>query len=164
MKYFKVFDNNRVHYTIRDTYLHYKDLANKGEVCKVSMEDYISICCEYFMYIVECVMRKGITYRLPHGTGNFAILKTRQKFGGKQKRSVDFKTTKELGKTVYHMNEHTNGYKYTWLWYNDYKVIRDKFMYRFIPSRYNKRLLAKLLIEHKVDFPEMSNASSKYTN
>jgi len=58
--------------------------------------------------------------------------------------AVDWKKTKEYGKRIYHMNEHTDGYKYLF----DFKprgIFKNINYYGFKIARQNSRYLAKIL-------------------
>ena len=52
---------------------------------------------------------------------------------------------KEDRKRVYFLNNHSDGYRYLW-YYSTYRsALPNKSLYRFIPSRDNKRNLCKLI-------------------
>ncbi len=63
---------------------------------------------------------------------------------------IDFQHLKKTGQKIYHLNEHRAGYRYQFYW--DKKrtgPIKNKFYYKFYPTRKNKRRLAQIL---KTDF------------
>lgn len=70
--------------------------------------------------------------------GSFRIQKFMQDFTDTSKLRVDLKKSRELGKTMYFMNEHTDGYVYKWKWHKNF---RHKYIpyYSFLPARYTVR-------------------------
>lgn len=69
---------------------------------------------------------------------------------------IDYKTSKEKGMIVYHLNEHRSycSYRFNWNRPASFKVARA---YAFKATRQNKRKLAKTLItDHTTDFFETS--------
>jgi len=59
--------------------------------------------------------------------------------------SKDYKTSNELGKTIYHLNEHSDGYKYRLYWSKNENTFPDIYKYRLSLVRANKRKLAQLI-------------------
>nr|DAG45344.1 MAG TPA: hypothetical protein [Caudoviricetes sp.]DAV24016.1 MAG TPA: hypothetical protein [Bacteriophage sp.] len=43
--------------------------------------------------------------------------------------SVDYKSSKEEGKKIYHLNEHSNGYKYRLYWSKVPKIFSARYKY-----------------------------------
>nr|DAQ64950.1 MAG TPA: hypothetical protein [Bacteriophage sp.] len=43
--------------------------------------------------------------------------------------SVDYKSSKEEGKRIYHLNEHSNGYKYRLYWSKVPKIFSARYKY-----------------------------------
>ena len=62
--------------------------------------------------------------------------------GSKKSLSKDYKTSKELNKTIYHLNEHSNGYKYRLYWSKNKNTFPDIYKYNLSLVRQNKRKLA----------------------
>lgn len=106
-----------------------------------------------WMY-VEYALRTGMKSMLPFGFGPIAVNKKMYKRfkeykdkDGNIKRVVNLKPnwqkSKELGKKVYHTNEHSDGYNFRWLWfYQDAKLLFSD-LYVFRPGRYASRAIAR---------------------
>ena len=73
----------------------------------------------------------------------------------------DWKATKQLWaddpdakkekKLIYHMNNHTNGMYIKYLFSKHHVGVKNLKIYSFIPSRGNKRLLAKHIKENDIN-------------
>jgi hypothetical protein len=48
-------------------------------------------------------------------------------------------------KVIYHFNEHTNGYVYKVMWHKKNMIVTNKFKYRLLLSRKNKRTIPQIL-------------------
>lgn len=59
--------------------------------------------------------------------------------------SVDYKTSNELGKRIYHLNEHSDGYKFRLYWSRLPQTFPDRYRYQLSFVRQNKRKLAQLI-------------------
>lgn len=65
--------------------------------------------------------------------------------------SVDYKSSKEFNKTIYHLNEHTDGYKFRLYWSKLPQTFPDRYRYQLSLVRQNKRKLAQLIF-NKQDY------------
>ena len=65
------------------------------------------------------------------------------KYDDKNKLKIDWAASKKLGKRIYHLNDHTGGYKYRFYWTKG--IIKNITAYSFIPTRTNTRTLAGIL-------------------
>ena len=65
--------------------------------------------------------------------------------------NIDYKTSKEEGKKIYHLNEHSNGYKYRLYWTKIPRTFPKRYMYQIQFVRDNKRHLAQLIF-NKQDY------------
>lgn len=62
---------------------------------------------------------------------------------------MDYKASAEEGKRIYHLNEHSGGYKYRLYWSKIPKTFPDRYRYQLQLVRKNKRELAQLIFNHK---------------
>ena len=53
---------------------------------------------------------------MPYGLGLIQIVKYRPKSLTPKSLSVDYKASKEYDKKIYHLNEHSDGYKFRLYW------------------------------------------------
>ena len=70
--------------------------------------------------------------------------------------SVDYKTSKEYDKRIYHLNEHSNGYKYRLYWSKIPRTFPDRYKYQLNFVRQNKRRLAQLIF-NKHDYIDIND-------
>lgn len=88
---------------------------------------------------------------MPYGLGVVCIVKYKPKSYTDQSLSVDYKSSKEEGKRIYHLNEHSNGYKYRLYWSKVPKIFSARYKYQLCMVRENKRHLAQLIF-NKQDY------------
>lgn len=97
----------------------------------------------------EAILQRSEGFKMPFGLGYICIVKYKPKSYTSKSLSVDYKTSKELGKTIYHLNEHSNGYKYRFYWSKIPQTFPDRYRYQIMLVRANKRQLAQLIFNHK---------------
>ena len=125
---------------IKESSLPYDKYCQNLEVCN-------------WMYI-EYALRTGFKANLPYGFGPIAVNKKRlKKFkefidkDGNQRKVVNLRVnwakTRELGKKVYHTNEHSDGYNFKWMWFPKEAKIALSDLYVFKPGRYASRTINK---------------------
>lgn len=103
-----------------------------------------------FMYnFRDHVLESGEKAKLPHGLGFFAISKKKPKRvivdkEGKEHLNlpIDWKKTKKIGKHIYHMNYHTEGFRFKWKWWTYSARFFKADIWNFKPSRISSRMLA----------------------
>lgn len=79
---------------------------------------------------------------MPYGLGFIQIGKYETNL---KRLSVDYKASKEYNKKIYHLNEHSNGYKFRLHWSRLPQTFPDRYRYQLSLVRQNKRLLAQLI-------------------
>ena len=100
--------------------------------------------------MMDDIMLRNATFKLPFRMGYLKIIKRKIKF--QNNLAIDWKTTNEIGKKTYHMNDHSGGYKYLFKWVKSNIIVQNKFMYRLVITREYKRELAKLIKTGKMDY------------
>lgn len=146
---------DRKSYTIADFYLYYKQNIEQDTIYDVSLKMYKNIITDYFKYLRDEVMLQCSEVKLPCRLGTLQIVKHQPKeYTGKSLR-WDWKATKETGKPVYLLNEHSNYFKYRFFWSKKDCLTLNKGKYQFIASRQNKRNLAKIIFKKLKDYPEV---------
>ena len=142
-------------YTIADFYLSYKEYIEAGTQYDVDLKTFKAIVTDYFKYIRDSIMNESKEVKLPCRLGTLQIVKHQPKeFTGKSLR-WDWKATRETGKPVYLLNEHSNFYKYRFYWSKKDCLLTNKGKYQFIASRQNKRDLAQIIFNKERDYPEL---------
>lgn len=99
--------------------------------------------------ILESLLERSEGFKMPYGLGYIQIVKYKPKSYSKKSLSVDYKTSKEEGFRVYHLNEHSDGYKYRLFWSKLPQTFPDRYKYQLMLVRKNKRHLAQLIFNRK---------------
>lgn len=97
------------------------------------------------------ILETGDRCKLPWGLGSFSISKKKSRkyitLNGKEVivMPIDWAKTRKLGKKVYHLNAHTDSYRYKWKWFNNDCRFYLHDIWVFKPSRVTSRKLAEYL-------------------
>lgn len=136
---------NKQSATIRDMYAQYhKD--NKNDV---SYNTFKIILNEFNSELKNCLLESSEGFKMPFGLGYVQIVKYKPKSYTKKSLSIDYKSSAQYGKIIYHLNEHSNGYKYRLYWSKIPQTFPDRYKYQLQLVRQNKRHLAQLIFNHK---------------
>lgn len=109
----------------------------------------------------DYILETGERVKLPWGLGSFTISKRKTKrsviFKGEEKMILPINWPKsiELGKRVYILNTHTDGYRYKWTWFPNDARIYQAFIWVFKPSRITSRKLAEYLKKPSSPYPQI---------
>lgn len=117
---------------------------------------YKRILDEMCIVILEHVLNASEGFKMPYGLGFIQIGKYRPKNLDSESLSVDYKTSNELGKRIYHLNEHSDGYKYRLYWSKIPRTFPDRYKYQLKLVRQNKRKLAQLIF-NKTDYIDIND-------
>jgi hypothetical protein len=100
---------------------------------------------EFNKTIKDEVLESSGSFKMPLGLGYVCIVKYKPKSYTAKSLSKDYKSSKEEGKTIYHLNEHSNGYKYRLYWSKTPRTFPARYKYQLLMVRENKRHLAQLI-------------------
>lgn len=139
-------------YTLVDIYESYKEYVKDNPVYNTDYRDFRIICSLFNKRIIEHILYKSETFKMFGGIGELSVLKLIPSKSKTKRLSVDFKKTSEYGKTIFHTNDHSDGYKYMFHWNKSKTIFRNKYLYNFIPTRANKRTLAKIIKNKECDY------------
>lgn len=145
---------NRKSYTIADYYLSYKDYIQEGSQYDISYQTFKAIVTDYFKYIRDEVMLNSKEVKLPCRLGTLQVIKHQPKEYTNKSLRWDWKATRELGKPVYLLNDHSNGWKYRFHWQKKDIIVKNIKKYMFIACRQNKRDLAQIIFNKQCDYIE----------
>lgn len=106
--------------------------------------------------ILEHVLRRSEGFKMPYGLGFIQVGKYRPKTFTSKSLSVDYKASKEYDKRIYHLNEHSDGYKYRLYWSKIPATFPDRYKYQLQLIRKNKRDLAQLIF-NKQDYIDIND-------
>ncbi len=143
------------HYSYVDTYAAYISDIEEDSPYYISYLEYKAICRKFYKAIMEEIMERQYTFKMPFNMGRIRVDKQKIKLGkSKQRLAIDWAMTNKHGKVIYHLNEHSSGYKYIFIWQKITNSLKNKTFYRFVPSRTNKRKLAKMIKSGDYDYCE----------
>lgn len=143
--------NNKKSYTISDFYSQYT--KDRGD--KIDYKMYRAVLTDYYTIILNELLNGAEELKMPFRLGTVKIIKYKPKTYTGKSLSVDFKASKELGYTVYHLNEHSNGYKYRLFWHKECANNKNIYKYTLNLVRAAKRKLAQLIKNNITDYPEI---------
>lgn len=95
--------------------------------------------------ISEMILERSEGFKMPYGLGLIQVCKYRPKTMTAKSLSVDYKASNEYGKRIYHLNEHSDGYKFRLYWSKLPRTFSPRYMYQLSLVRQNKRKLAQLI-------------------
>lgn len=128
-------------HTYHSMYKYYK--ANSPY--KVEYSLYKRILDRMSQIIAEAVLDRSEGFKMPCGLGYIQVGKYQPKNYNFKSLSIDYKLTREYGKVIYHLNEHSNRYKYRLHWSKIPMTFADRYKYQLCLVRANKRKLAQLI-------------------
>ena len=132
-----------------DSYLEYNPLY------QVEYRVFRDIINDYFKYLRDELIENGKEVKLPCRMGTIQIVKHKPKeYTGKSLR-IDYAESKKAGKVIYHLNEHSNFYKYRIYWNKQNMITPNKTKYQLVMTRDNKRHLAQIIKNHIRDYREL---------
>jgi len=141
-------------YTYIDTYKVYVEDIDKESPYYISYEEYRDICRRFYKAVMKEIMDRGYTFKMPFNLGTIHIDKKKIRIDNKRKLAIDWELTNKHGKVIYHLNEHSRGFRYIFHWGRWTHTLKNKNFYRFVPSRANKRKLAKMIKSGDYDYFE----------
>jgi hypothetical protein len=144
---------NRVQepYTLADSYKDYAAEFKPGDLYYVTYSEYIDICSEFYKRISKSIIDDGMHFKLPYGLGEVYVIKRKVLLNNKLQ--IDWESTLKEGKRIYHLNEHSKGFRYSFFWTKPVHF-KNRFIYRLVLTRDNKRALAKAIKQYKKDYFE----------
>jgi hypothetical protein len=136
-------------------YLDY--IKDKSEDSKyyVTAKQFDNMCKDFYTAIMNYILEEAGTFEMPHRIGEVRIIKRKRKFTRKESLAIDWKLTQEYGKYIYLLNEHSKGYRYSFMWHKYNDAFKNKFLYRLVMIRQNKRKLAKMIKSGDYDYMEI---------
>lgn len=98
--------------------------------------------------IAQAILDRSEGFKMPSGLGYIRIVKYKPKSLNEKSLSVDYKASKEYDKKIYHLNEHSDGYKFRLYWSKVPITFSDRYKYQLSLVRANKRYLAQLIFNN----------------
>lgn len=126
----------------------YKRFCKDHPEIKLTYLEFVNIIYSFNYGFRDYILETGMKGKLPFGIGDFAISKRKPKRTKVLENGyemiilpIDWKKTKEHGKRIYHMNSHTEGYKFKVKWFIKSTRFIDSELFSFKPSRVTSRLI-----------------------
>ena len=142
-------------YTIASFYNDYLDNIEKDTVYDINYTKYRAIVTDYFKYLRQLLIEEGKRIKLPYRMGTVQIVKSRPKHLDKRSLRIDYKATKETGKLIFLLNEHSDFFKYRAFYSKLEMMVPNKSKYQLTLTRANKRRLAALIKSREMDYEEI---------
>ena len=139
-------------YTIKDFYNSYSNYIEPNTQYDITYATFKDIVIDYFKYIRDNIIENSREVKLPCRLGTLAIVKRKPKNYDSKSLRVDYHASKLYGKTIYHLNEHSNGWKYNFHWQKKDICIKNRSAYQFIACRALKRQLAQYIKNNVHDY------------
>lgn len=135
--------------TLKHIYQYYiKDISENSKY-HVDYKTYRSIC-EEFNKELSKEIEEGYFFNMPYRLGTIRIKKRKVDLKNLKPDFGLFNSSEEQFKNK-HLNEHSNNYYVRFYWNKRIAtIIKNKAAYSFIPTRENKRNLAKLIKENGI--------------
>lgn len=127
----------------------------------LTFDKWKSIIYSFNYLFRDHILETGDKIRLPWGLGNFSVSKKKSKrfVTYKEKEYVnmpiDWVKTRKAGKKIYHLNSHTDGFRYKWIWFNSDARFYQSAIWVFKPSRISSRKLAEYLKRPNSSYSQM---------
>lgn len=135
---------NKKAYTYSDMYYNYT--KKYGE--NIDYLHFKRILEEFNNIILHELQDASQGFKMPYALGYLQIVKYKPKHLDSKSLSQDYEASKQYGKRIYHLNEHSNGYKYRLYWSkcDNHNSMLYKYNISFV--RDAKRRLAQLIFNN----------------
>lgn len=143
-------------YTFKHMYDFYLDEIGENPLYQIEYSEYVDLCGDFYKAIVNEILENAIVFKMPFGLGKLNVVKKKVLLHRLRSVGMDWEATSKIGKQVYHLNEHSGGYKYFFHWIKLRNALINKIVYRLVMTRTNKRRLAKLIKSRKYDYFEIN--------
>lgn len=120
-------------YTIKDFYRKFKkEERDNGKEVKdiIPYKKYRSLVEDFFAEVFKKIIQEQMVFMMPYSLGSIHVKAAKI---NPKNLAIDFKKTKELGKTVRHLNTHTYQYYFMVKWEKGY-VLKNRTCYKFKPT------------------------------
>jgi hypothetical protein len=142
---------------LRDSYKLYKETVEKP----TDIQTYLRLAADYNKFLINKV-QEGKEVTLPSRMGTLSIVGRKQTIRFDEEGKIkgmapDWVKTKQLWETnlqakeekklLYHINSHTDGVRYKYLWSKKNVLVENKTLYSLRLTRTNKRAVHSKILE-----------------
>lgn len=144
-------------YTIPDIYPDYKNNVESDSMYDIPYNTYRAVIEMYFKEVLNILFEKSLSFKFPASLGTFQIVKKKRNPKSKLtgSRYINWFDTIKYGKRIFYTNEHSEGFRYFFMWIKDGKT-KNISKYKFVPTRTNKRKLAYYIKNRIRDYFEVN--------
>ena len=142
-------------YTIKDFYNYYLSYISDNPLYHIDYKTYRNILTDYFKFVRDEIIEEGKEFKMPCRLGTLFIIKHKPKQWNKRSLRIDYYTSKMYNKMLFHLNEHSDGYKYRFYWSKLKSLIPNKIKYQLVVTRHNKRRLCEIIKNKQRDYVEL---------
>lgn len=142
-------------YTIASFYNDYLNDIEHDTVYDIDYTKYRAIITDYFKYLQNQLIEEGKRVKLPYRMGTLQIIKSRPKHLDKRSLRIDYQATKQTGKLVLLLNEHSDMFKMRCWWNKTDMMVPNKSKYQLVLTRANKRRMAVIIKNRLIDYEEL---------
>lgn len=135
----------------------YQELREQYPSLNITYKQYTNVIYEINTAISDFLIETGQKVSLPYGCGDLSIVKYKplkykkvSTINGTKtiiNLPVNWELTRKNKKIIYHLNAHTDGYKFRIRWFNDVCRFQHKKLFNFKSCRKTARKLAQVLKE-----------------
>jgi hypothetical protein len=132
----------------------YKLFIEENPDIKITYLQYINIIYSFNYGFRDYILETGMKGKLPWGIGDFAVSKRKPPITKKTPEGIEFinlpvdwAKTRKAGKRVYHLNNHTEGFKFSIKWFLSSTRFYDSAIWSFKPSRITSRLIKHYVVD-----------------
>lgn len=137
----------KIDYTLKHAYQYYKD--NVELKLQLPEKVFIRLCKECNTILMNKIVLDSDAVSMPGRLGEIRIAKRPMEIA-KNRIRVDWFNSKKAGKLIYHLNEHSNGWRYRWYWTKP--KLPNGGMYSFTAVRKHIRHIPKAIKVYKKDY------------
>lgn len=141
----------QIDYTIDDIYKYYCGL-HKNDELNIDKKTFKKVLYSFNKKIFKSILEDSETFKIPKRLGFLRVKKVKMSFKEGTSCKIDWALTKKYNKKIYHMNDHTNNYRYRFYWQKSTCNAINKTAYSFQATRSDKRRLAYLLKNNITDY------------
>lgn len=131
----------------------YKRFRKANPELKIDKKTWIKVIQEFNQLFAEYLLQTGEREKLPYGLGSFAVSKKKtikiikDNVNGVEHIGlpIDWKRSKELGKKIYLMNNHSDGFRAKWKWFSEDSNLRMSTLWVSKPIRCRSRDITRYL-------------------
>lgn len=141
-------------YRLKNTYTDYINNIIKGSSFDIEFDLYRLILEDYLKIVAKKIL-EGEMFAIPARLGHLYVVKKKLNYSCVQNLPINWKEVNaHNGKVIYHLNEHSRGYKYRFYWNRNGILTNNRKLYRLLMTRTNRRELARLIKEEGKDYTE----------